>query len=57
MAEWNQQAVLKSKITLESAKAKSRAAEADGGRAKAACGAKGLILEKQQRLTINQRLP
>ena len=47
------EAVLKSK----NVKAISRAVEADDGRAKAACGVKGLILEKQQRLSVDQRLP
>ena len=50
------EAVLKLKTTLEFVKAISRVAKADVGRTKAACGAKKLILEKQQRLSVDQRL-
>ena len=41
------EAVLKLKTTLEFVKAISRVAKADVGRAKDACGAKKLIMEKQ----------
>ena len=41
------QAVLKLKTTLEFVRAISRVAKADVGRAKDACGAKKLIMERQ----------
>ena len=41
------EAVLKLKTTLEFVRAISRVAKADVGRAKDACGAKKLIMEKQ----------
>ena len=57
-AEWNQsEAVSKSKATFEFVKAISRVAKAEAGRTKAACGAKELIREKQQRLSVDQKLP
>ena len=51
------EAVSKSKATLEFVKAISRVAKAEAGRTKAACGAKELIREKQQRLSVDQKLP
>jgi hypothetical protein len=51
------EAVLKSKTTLEFVKAISRVAKAEAGRTKAACGARELIHEKRQRLSVDQKLP